>query len=232
MIIDEGHHFRNTGIKGEGIKEPSRYRRLQNYLHAGGRPKQLFFLTATPINNSVNDFRHMIELITNADEQHFSRTLGIHNLRAHFVQLEKKLMGKGQNIQLDLEFGPEIFAAEKALKTDVVFDSLVVQRSRKYVKESQLQNSSRQVIFPERDVPRVIPYNLKATYGKLLVSVEKAFNKKTPLFVLGIYYPLSYLKGDKDDPDYKKWDENRQKQVVILIRTLFLKRFESSAKAF
>jgi len=60
VIIDEGHHFRNTGIKGKGIKEPSRYRRLQNYLHAGDRPKQIFFITATPINNSVHDFRHMI----------------------------------------------------------------------------------------------------------------------------------------------------------------------------
>jgi SNF2 family DNA or RNA helicase len=233
VIIDEGHHFRNTGIKGEGIKkEPSRYRRLQNYLHTGDRPKQVFFLTATPINNSVHDFRHMIELITNVDEQYFSRTLGIHNLRAHFVQLEKKILGKNQDHQLALEFGPEILDAEKVLKTDLVFDSLVVQRSRKYVKESQLQNGANQVLFPERDKPQVIPYNLKATYGKLLVSVEKAFNKKTPLFVLGIYYPLSYWKGDKDDPDYKKWDENRQKQVVILIRTLFLKRFESSAKAF
>ena len=135
-------------------------------------------------------------------------------------------------MQLDLEFGQEIFDAEKALKTDIVFDSLVVQRSRKYVKASQLQNGANQVIFPNRDVPRVIPYNLKATYGKLLVSVEKAFSKVSPLFVLGVYYPLSYWKGDKDDPDYKKWDEGRQKQVVILIRTLFLKRFESSSKAF
>jgi hypothetical protein len=232
VIIDEGHHFRNTGIKGEGIKEKSRYRRLQEYLHGSNRPKQIFFLTATPINNSVHDFRHMIELITNADEQYFSKTQGIHNLRSHFVQLEKKLLGQKQESKLELEFGPEILDVEKALKTDIVFDSLVVQRGRKYVKESQLQNGSNHVIFPERDVPKVIPYNLKATYGKLLVSVEKAFNKKTPLFVLGIYYPLAYWKGDIEHPDYKKWDETRQKQVVILIRTLFLKRFESSAKAF
>ncbi|MBK9421656.1 MAG: hypothetical protein IPN44_11515 [Flavobacteriales bacterium] len=50
--------------------------------------------------------------------------------------------------------------------------------------------------------------------------------------VLGIYYPLSYWLGDKEGPEFKKWDEGRQKQVVSLIRTLFLKRFESSSKAF
>ena len=29
VIIDEAHHFRNPGVKGEGLKEPSRYRKLQ-----------------------------------------------------------------------------------------------------------------------------------------------------------------------------------------------------------
>lgn len=52
------------------------------------------------------------------------------------------------------------------------------------------------------------------------------------LFVLSIYYPLVHWRGDKESPDYKKRDETRQKQVVTLIRMLFLKRFESSAKTF
>ena len=45
-----------------------------------------------------------------------------------------------------------------------------------------------------------------------------------------MYYPLAYPKGDSTDIDPLL--ENRQKQVVGLIRILFLKRFESSAKAF
>ena len=45
-----------------------------------------------------------------------------------------------------------------------------------------------------------------------------------------MYYPLAYYKGpdSKIDP----FVENRQKQVVALIRVQFLKRFESSACAF
>ncbi|MBI5683476.1 MAG: DEAD/DEAH box helicase family protein [Verrucomicrobia bacterium] len=233
VIIDEAHHFRNPGIKGEGVKEKSRYRRLQEYIHSSGRPKQLFFLTATPVNNSVHDFRHVIELFTNANDQYFASRLGIHNLRAHFVQLERRILGKlPPTTQLDLEFGREAIEAEKTLRTDLVFDTLVVQRSRAYVKESQRQQGSTEALFPERSAPQTIPYNLKSTYGELLKSVERAFNKVKPLFVLSIYYPLAYWKGDKESPAYKKWDEGRQKQVVTLIRTLFLKRFESSAKAF
>ncbi len=234
VMIDEAHHFRNPGIKGEGIKEPSRYRRLQDALHASERKKLLYLLTATPVNNSVHDFRHVIELFTNGVEHHFARLLGIHSVRAHFVSLEKRILGRMPKAgpQLSLEFGPEILKAEKALRSDPIFDALVVQRSRGYVKRSQQQQGSNAALFPERSAPQVVAYNLKSTYGRLLASVEQAFNKQKPLFVLSIYYPLAYWKGDKESPDYQKWDEGRQKQVVTLIRTLFLKRFESSSKAF
>jgi superfamily II DNA or RNA helicase len=231
ILIDEGHHFRNPGIKGEGEKEPSRYRLLQKYLQSSERPKQLFLLTATPVNNSIHDFRHMIELAGN--ESIFASQLGIHNLRAHFNQLEKHLLGKHPNTdQLELAFGTDIFAAEQALRADRIFDAVVVQRSRGYVKESQRQQNASETLFPEREAPRVVAYNLKATYGKLLAAVEQAFNKETPLFVLGIYYPLAYWKGDANSQAPGSFDEGRQKQVVTLIRTLFLKRFESSARAF
>lgn len=231
VLIDEAHHFRNPGIKGEGEKEASRYRLLQKYLQSGERQKQLYMLTATPVNNTVHDFRHMLELAGN--EAVYASQLGIHNLRAHFNQLEKHLLGKqAAGEQLDLEFGTDIFAAEQALRTDRIFDAVVVQRSRGYVKESQRQQNASQALFPEREPPSVVAYNLKATYGKLLSAVEKAFNKKTPLFVLGIYYPLAYWNGDSVDVRLGSFDAGRQKQVVTLIRTLFLKRFESSARAF
>ncbi len=232
IVIDEAHHFRNPGIKGEGEKEASRYRLLQEYLHqVGGREKQIFFLTATPINNSVHDFRHILELVTNRDERYFtaaSRNLGIHSVRAHFVQLEKKLV-EVQEEQADSQ--PDLHLIENTLQGDSLFDHLVVQRSRSYVKESQKQLEDGQVLFPERGVPETAPYKLKATYGRLLESVEKAFNKEKPLFVLGIYYPLNYWRGSKEDAGFQ-FVENRQKQVVALIRTQFLKRFESSARAF
>jgi hypothetical protein len=108
----------------------------------------------------------------------------------------------------------------------------VVQRSRGYVKESQRLHGGSGAIFPERELPHVVGYSIKSTYGALLDSVRTAFAKEHPLFVLGVYYPLAYWKGDRESAHFRSFDENRQKQVVMLIRTLFLKRFESSAKAF
>src|SRR5438093_5179684 len=62
--------------------------------------------------------------------------------------------------------------------------------------------------------------------------VEQAFSKEKPLVSLAIYYPLAYFKGDKTTQEGIEFVEGRQKQIVGLIRTQFLKRFESSAHAF
>ena len=93
VVIDEAHHFRNPGQRRDpdrGI-EPSRYYRLFELLDNAERPKTVFMLTATPINNRLSDFRHMTELFTRRDEAYFARTIGVNNLRAHFNQMERTL---------------------------------------------------------------------------------------------------------------------------------------------
>jgi len=233
VIIDEAHNFRNPGGRGTGRMQESRYRRLQRYVASGSDKKQVFMLTATPVNNSIHDFRHMIEVFSGEDMRYFQPTLGISSLRRHFIDLEKKLLGKDKEGDLfDIETADDEDRAETALAMDRIFHALVVQRSRAYVRESQIQVAGDKALFPERLPPVVAEYGLKKTYGKLLVELEKAFSKQDPLFVLGVYNPLAYYKGKKGDSDADHLAEGRQKQVVTLIRTQFLKRFESSAAAF
>ena len=114
IIIDEAHHFRNTGIKGLGTRSPSRYRLLQNCINNSKRKKQLYFLTATPVNNSIHDFRHVVELFTGNQPDHFASTLGIHNLQSHFIRLENAILRKFPNSdQLNLFVDAEMDEAEK-----------------------------------------------------------------------------------------------------------------------
>jgi superfamily II DNA/RNA helicase len=120
--------------------------------------------------------------------------------------------------------------AERILKDDSLFRALVVQRSRAYVRKSQEQHGESAACFPIREKPRVINYSIKKTYGKLLDQVDLAFMRDKPLFTLASYYPLAYYIGPNEAID--PLQEGRQKQVVALIRTQFLKRFESSVKAF
>jgi superfamily II DNA or RNA helicase len=229
VVIDEAHHFRNPGLKGaDGKTEPSRYYQLFNLLDSEVRSKTLFMLTATPINNRLSDFRHMAELFTRRDEAHFGRTLGVNNLRAHFNKMERELrQAVGHEVTVTEESMTE---AQDILAKDEIFKQLVVQRSRAYARESQIRERGSAAIFPDRKAPQVADYSIRKTYGRLLDIFENAFQKTRPLFTLAMYYPLAWYKGADDTID--PFEENRQRQVVGLIRTQFLKRFESSVAAF
>ena len=50
--------------RGRRRRHGSRYYRLFDLLDNTARPKTVFMLTATPINNRLSDFRHMAELFT------------------------------------------------------------------------------------------------------------------------------------------------------------------------
>ena len=62
IVIDEAHHFRNPGQRGAGAdhSKDSRYYRLFDILDPISHPKSVFMLTATPINNRLSDFRHIM----------------------------------------------------------------------------------------------------------------------------------------------------------------------------
>ena len=229
VIIDEAHHFRNPGRKGgDNGKEPSRYHRLDKLLRDAERPKTLYMLTATPINNRLSDFRHMTELFTRRDEAYFARTIGINHLRAHFNHMESMLRSRVGMEAVDA--AEHMTEAQGILYADAFFRQLVVQRSRSYARESQNREYGKAAAFPNRRDPQVAAYSIRKTYGQMLDLFEKAFAKKSPLFTLPMYYPLHWYRGT--DKGIDPFEENRQKQVVGLIRTNFLKRFESSVAAF
>lgn len=228
IVIDEGHHFRNPGVK-----DKTHYWKFFNIC----KGKQVVFLTATPINNSLRDLQHMIELFSQRQTDYFkSAPLGIHSLTGHFKKLENDLDGiiKAKQTAEDNNLSvTDQVEAQQVLLNDSLFRALVVQRSRAYVRKSQEQYGGKKVLFPAREKPRVAEYNLKKVYGSLLSMVETAFAREKPLFSLAMYYPLAYPKKPLDTGiEEVAFRVNRQKQLVRLIRILFLKRFESSAHAF
>ncbi len=254
VIVDEAHHFRNrgsrgddsdTGINGDGQDRRSRYWRLYDMLDGSTRPKLVFLLTATPVNNRLADFRHMAEFFTRGDETFFGRSLGVNHLSGHFNVMERELQATlggagvgngngsahpdGQSAAMALAEGLTQEARD-ALAADVVFGALVVQRSRSYAKASQIQERGESAAFPERKPPQVAEYSIRSSYRDVLDMFEKACRRQHPLFSLAIYYPLAHYIGPQKDID--PFEEGRQRQVVGLIRTMFLKRFESSVYAF
>ncbi|MBN1930679.1 MAG: hypothetical protein JW786_03625, partial [Desulfobacterales bacterium] len=109
---------------------------------------------------------------------------------------------------------------------DALLNKLVIQRSRKYVKQSETGNGNTSPLFPERQLPHVIKYSLKTVYESIYSDIKEAFDKDAPFLTLAIYNPVAYKKEpDQDQQHY-------QGLLIGLIRTLLLKRLESSYKAF
>src|SRR5581483_1537216 len=199
IVVDEAHHFRNPGSEGTGLRRPSRYRRLFEIAEG----KTLFLLTATPVNNRLTDLQHLIELFTRRQADYFKAApLGIHSLSSHFRRMEKeldRLVAQATGHQIEVETNQ--VEAERVLAHDALFRELVVQRSRAYVKASQLQQGGLLTMFPVREDPKVAEYSVKRTYGRLLAMIEQAFAKEKPLFSLAIYDPSAWYKGGEDSVD-------------------------------
>ena len=219
VIVDEAHHFRNLSSK----RNQKLFELTKN--------KLVLLLTATPINNSLFDLQHLMEFFTRRDDNRFSH-LGINSIRGHLILKERAIeamMGMAESEEAVIpDF--DVVAAERVLRDDTLFRETVVQRSRAYVRNRE-KFSTTSVEFPERQSPKVADYSLKDTYGGLLTELRKAFDSDDPLLKLPIYYPLAYARKPADSVEGKK-EENRQRQIVGLVRTTMLKRFESSWKAF
>ena len=199
VVIDEAHHFRNPGRRGDTDEgaEPSRYYRLNDLLDNAARPKTLFMLTATPINNRLSDFRHMAELFTRRDEAYFGRTLGVNNLRAHFNNMEKALR---QTVGHDVPDAAEvIIEAQDILVKDAIFKHLVVQRSRAYARQSQICETGAMAVFPDRMPPQVATYSIRKTYGHLLDHVREGLYTEESAVHTTDVLPTRLVQGRRQD---------------------------------
>ena len=228
VMIDEAHHFRTPHANRSKLLMSLLDVAAQN----GDAPKEkrCYFLTATPINNSLLDLYHLINYVSRNRQDYFA-SLGVHNLRRYFSEEERRL--EEEIIGAQRELFPDVQAASEEadlLRSDQLFKNLVIQRSRAYVQDAEkaeAQAGAGLLLFPERQRPQVIDYSLKKVYSGLYTRLSAAFDKKDPLVTLAVYNREKFRRGAQD-PKLA----NRDRQVIGLIRTLMLKRLESSYKAF
>ena len=205
IIIDEAHHFRNPNSnRGRLLMELA-------------RNKKLYLLTATPINNSVNDISHLINYFAQGNSGHFA-SIGMHDFRKHFRDIDKQL--EEENVEV-----AEQVEEDDLLRQDPVLKQVLIQRSRRYIKDAEMESGT-DILFPERVIEPTVDYSLRRVYRTLYDELQAAFDRHNPFLNLAIYNTVKYHKKPE------RRIEQREKQVIGLIRTLVLKRLESSWRAF
>lgn len=205
IIIDEAHHFRNPNSnRGQLVMELA-------------KNKKLYLLTATPINNSIYDIYHLINYFAQNNRRHFA-SIGRHDFRKHFRDIERQIETEDTEIAEQVE-------EDDLLRQDPVLKQILIQRSRKYIKDAEMASGT-QILFPERVIHPTVEYSLRRVYRTLYDELREAFDRHDPFLNLAIYNTVRYHKNPE------RQIENRQKQIIGLIRTLVLKRLESSWRAF
>lgn len=207
VFIDEAHRFRS--------ESNITYEKLAQIC----RGKRVILVTATPYNNSPKDILSLIKLFQKSRK---SIIPNLPDLESFFHGLEKRL--RGLDRQKDYR---EYIAAVKNNAYEIrekVLKYLIVRRTRTEVMNYFSDDINKQNIkFPEVANPEPV-------YYKLNDEEDTIFNNTLPLitnFNYARYTPLLYSKHEISQPD-----ELAQKNMRKFMKTLLVKRLESSFFAF
>ena len=233
VVIDESHNFRNNQARNN---KETRYSRLMKEIIKKGVNTKVLLLSATPVNNKMNDIKNQIAFITEGNDKHFENE-GIKSIEATLRKAQTifnkwvKLPEKDRTTQTFLEM----------INFDYfkLLDTITIARSRKHIEK--YYNMSEIGKFPERLKPMNIHSDID-TQGSF--EAISSINKKILKLNLAIYSPLQYVLPQKRAVYSEKYDikvqngksvfkqTDREQSIVHLMRVNLLKRLESSINSF
>lgn len=205
VLIDESHHFRNDNSR--------QYENLHQFMQA--RDAKAILLTATPYANKASDIKNQIMLF-HQSSQTFIPPANETDLDKYFRQVKK-----GEADLVDL------------------LRNIMVRRTRRYVLKqwgkidengrTYLQVGEEKKYFPQRKM-KTERYDINKVYQRKYETIVSYLDEEHLTFAR--YSLGSYLKKEYQDIDLYKELGTAGKKLVGLIRTLLLKRMESSLQAF
>lgn len=230
VVIDESHNFRNNyPSKGE----MTRYARMMNEVIKKGVKTKLLMLSATPVNNRMNDLKNQISFITEGDDSVFDEE-GIDNISNVMKLAQRQFSDWAKYSDRNIN---ELFDRldNRYFK---LLDMLTIARSRKHIVK----------YYDSADVGR-FPTRLRPINEKTDIDSEQLFpslrniNNAIRKLNLANFSPISSLKEEKKAEYAAKYDyqlstgsvfkqSDREKNLVDLMRVNYLKRMESSIYSF
>jgi len=211
IVIDESHNLRND--------KSNRYKFLLEYLLQPNEDIKVLLLSATPINNSLNDIRNQFKLMVQGNVHGYEESLGVRNLDYSF-RTAQKAFNEWRN-----EPEPRISEFIKKLPANffTLTDTLTVARTRKMIEGQEAS-----LVFPLKEKP----INLFVTPHELgnFESFEELFDHFPPM--LSGYQPSFYLDEKDEEKDVLHDERQRDRFLVKMLYILMVKRLESSWYSF
>jgi len=220
FVIDEAHKYRN--------KNTNRWKNMRKLQKKeDGFPNKFLLLTATPLNNSVEDIFSLIGLFTDDTFAPFRiKGIPITELMKRYRDLKRELLKTDDN---------KIKKELKKVATEIkqkILDEIMVLRTRKYIMEQfkDLKINGKPLVFKDP-----IPYSLNyspfytKSYRKLIKTIGE--NIERILFEYTKLYGTRFLVFEEESIDGKE-SEKHYVEVADLFKLLLGKRLESGIYPF
>ncbi|MEY2360483.1 MULTISPECIES: helicase-related protein [Lactobacillaceae] len=235
IVIDESHNFRNndTGVNHD---KKTRYQRLMEDVIQSGRKTKVLMLSATPINNRMNDLKNQIGFITEGKTDALSE-YGIDDID-NTLRLAQRAFNQWQDLD-ESERTTQNFL--DAVNPDYfkLLDMLTIARSRKHIEK--YYDTASIGDFPERLKPMTVKPDIDAS-GQF-PALQYVYDSIGELN-MAMYQPLQYVFSVKrryyedlydtqvkdGTSSFKQAD--RERSLSNLIRANLFKRLESSVYSF
>ena len=233
VVIDESHNFRNNAARNNS---ETRYSRLMKEVIKKGVKTKVLMLSATPVNNRMNDIKNQIAFMTEGRDDAFSEC-GIKSIE-QTLKKAQTIFNRWSNL-CEKDRTLDNFLEQMNSDYFKLLDTVTIARSRKHIEK--YYNVKEIGKFPERMVPLNIKsdIDLAGEFPKL-----EEINKEIMRLKLAAYSPLSYVLPHKKDEYGRKYDitvkggtsvfkqTDRENSIIHLMRASMLKRMESSIHSF
>lgn len=233
IVIDESHNFRNNPNRRDKI---TRYSRLMNDVIKSNIRTKVLMLSATPVNNRMNDLKNQIAFITEGNDSAFASS-GIDSITQVMKDAQRRFSNWFRDGDPDnLDVNDLLDHLDGAYFR--ILDMLTIARSRKHI--MKYYDTSEIGKFPERLVPITLTPDLD-TKGQFK-DIGQVYDEISTL-TLASYTPLGYVRSDKREYYEEKYDMtthtggvfkmvDREQSLIYLMRVNLLKRLESSVHSF
>ncbi|MBK1718110.1 DUF6575 domain-containing protein [Thiocystis violacea] len=232
VVIDESHNFRNNPPKKDGL---TRYKRLMREIIQAGVKTRVLMLSATPVNNRMNDLKNQVAFITEGTDDALDE-VGIVSIEQTLRKAQTRF---NQWLKLDAD-GRTTASLLESLNFDYfkLLDLLTIARSRKHIEK--YYDLAEIGAFPHRSKP----INVRADIDTAdLFPPLREVNRDIRRLTLSAYAPMRYVLPEKVEEYSRRYDMkiaggrtfrqlDREESLIHLMRVNLLKRMESSIHSF
>lgn len=234
VVIDESHNFRNNVAVND---RETRYEKLMKNIIKDGVKTKVLMLSATPVNNKMDDLKNQLAFITEDNDKALEKSADIKSISST-LRKAQYIFNKWGELEENEKTTERLL---DMLNFDYfkLLDSLTIARSRKHIEK--YYNVSDIGEFPKRLKPENIKSDIDIL-GKF--PSLKEINNEILRLNLSVYAPIKYVLPHKKSYYSKLYDTkvkggksvlrqiDREQSMIYLMKTNFLKRLESSINSF